>query len=79
MDATVISKIITTVFGDNATAFQLALTRLRLQAELVQINSKIAVVQSTANKASAAYGVALSELSVALKAKQAEIDALEAK
>lgn len=77
MDEKLIAEIITRVFGGNAQAFETALNRLRLQAELVQINSKIAVVQQEADKNAQGFVAELSELAALRKSKQDEIDALE--
>jgi hypothetical protein len=79
MDEKMLLDIFNRVFGGDATALELALTRLKLQAELVQINSKVAVVQEEFNKNADQYNGVLAELAVLRSAKQAEIDALEAK
>jgi hypothetical protein len=71
-----IAEVITRVFPDLAT-FEASLTRLRLQAELVQINSKYANVQAEADKTASSYVQAMTELAEMRNAKQAEIDALE--
>ena len=78
-DPKVISEVIDRVFGGDMTSFEASLLRLRLQADLVQINSKIANVQAESDKQAQSYVQALDELGAMRKAKQAEIDLLEAK
>jgi glutaredoxin-related protein len=73
-----IAEVITRVFPDLAT-FEASLRRLGLQAELVQINSKMANIQAEADKNAQGYVQALDELNEMRRAKQAEIDLLEAK
>jgi len=77
MDEKQISEIINRVFGGNPMAFEAALKRLALQADLVQINSKITNVQADADKSASGFVQLLDELLEMRKAKQAEIDALE--
>ena len=79
MDEKMISEIISRVFANDAAGFELALIRLKLQAELVQINSKIAVVNVEAEKNATEYVAVLPELANIRAQKQAEIDALENK
>lgn len=71
-----IAEVITRVFPDLAT-FEASLKRLSLQAELVQINSKMANIQAEAGKTASGYVDTLSELETIRRAKQEEIDALE--
>ena len=76
-DPKVISEVIDRVFGGDMTAFEASLLRLRLQADLVQINSKIANVQAEADKVASSYVQTMTELAQMRNDKQAEIDALE--
>lgn len=75
----VIGEIVDRVFDENMEAFEASLLRLRLQADLVQINSKIANVQAKAEQIATEVGVELAELEIIKQQKQAEIDALESK
>lgn len=72
-----IAKAITNVFGEDMAGFENALKRLRLQSDLIQINSKIANVQAEADKNASGYVATLDELAKARQVKQEEIDQLE--
>jgi hypothetical protein len=78
MDANIIAKSISNVFGEDVTAFELALNRLKLQADLVQINSKIAVLKAQAYQQASEIDQQIQALTQDTLAKQSEIDALEA-
>lgn len=77
MDPKVLAEIFERVFGGDLGALESAMKRLKLQGELVQINSKYANVQQEADKNASQYVQALDELNAMRKAKQEEIDNLE--
>lgn len=77
LDPKVIADAIDRVFSGDVAAFETSLKRLRLQSDLVQINSKIANVQAEADKDASSFVQTLDELAAMHRAKQEEIDALE--
>ena len=77
MDAQTLITIFNTVFENDPVLLENSLTRLKLQGELVQINSKIAVAQELEQRQNDLANQALTVLVQERNAKQAEIDALE--
>ena len=71
-----VTDIIISVFGSDQGAFTAALTRIKLHAELAEIDSNLRNVQAAQAKDDAGYLATITDLNNQRVAKQAEIDKL---